>query len=103
MNKNKIQLELKDWKILKDILSKYPYTFYAYGSRVKKNAKPYSDLDLCYFDVPWNEISNIREELTKSDLPFFIELVNWKHMTDAFRESIRNDLIPLAEFDSLVI
>jgi len=32
---NNIQLEDKHLKIVKDILSKYPYQFYAYGSRVK--------------------------------------------------------------------
>jgi len=30
-----IQLEKRHWKIIQQILSKYPYQFYAYGSRVK--------------------------------------------------------------------
>jgi len=72
---NNLQLENKHLKILKEILAKYPYKFYAYGSRVKGNAKKYSDLDLCYYDVPRQEISKLREELTKSNLPFFVELV----------------------------
>jgi len=38
----------QDKKILELILSKYPYKFYAYGSRVKGTARKYSDLDLCY-------------------------------------------------------
>lgn len=33
-----IQLEAKDYQTLKQILSKFPYQFYAYGSRVKGNA-----------------------------------------------------------------
>jgi predicted nucleotidyltransferase len=71
-----IQLENRHHQMIKDILSKYPYQFYAYGSRVKGNAWKYSDLDLCYFDIPSQEITKIREEFTKSNLPFFVELVN---------------------------
>jgi uncharacterized protein len=72
---NNLQLENKHLKILQEILAKYPYKFYAYGSRVKGTAKKYSDLDLCYYDVPSQEISKLREELTKSNLPFFVEVV----------------------------
>jgi len=43
-----LQLEKKHQKIVQEILSKYPYKFYAYGSRVKGTARKYSDLDLCY-------------------------------------------------------
>jgi len=40
-NLNKI-----DRKILFDILSKFPFTFYAFGSRITKNYKKFSDIDL---------------------------------------------------------
>jgi predicted nucleotidyltransferase len=43
-----IHLKEKHWKIINDILSKHPYQFYAYGSRVKGNHHQFSDLDLCY-------------------------------------------------------
>ena len=89
---NNLQLENKHLKILKEILAKYPYKFYAYGSRVKGTAKKYSDLDLCYYDVPRQEISKLREELTKSNLPFFVEVVAWKRMRPTFRELISKDL-----------
>ncbi|WNE41581.1 MAG: hypothetical protein AM1032_000321 [Mycoplasmataceae bacterium] len=89
---NNLQIEDRHLKILKDILSKYPYQFYVYGSRAKGTAQPYSDLDICYKDIPWNEISNVREDLTKSNLPFFVELVNWDKMTTTFQEIINKDL-----------
>ncbi|CAG8441179.1 9184_t:CDS:2 [Cetraspora pellucida] len=80
------------------ILSKYPYKFYAYGSRVKGAAYKYSDLDICYQEaIPLEIISNLREEFTESDLPFFVELVNWKHMRPKFREMIKKDLKLKAE------
>ncbi|CAG8690029.1 10011_t:CDS:2 [Gigaspora margarita] len=67
----------EDYLILKKILNKYPYTFYAYGSRVKGTARKFSDLDLCYQEeIPREVIYQIKEELEESDLPFIVELVN---------------------------
>ena len=72
-----LQLEPRHYQILQQILSKYPYHFYAYGSRVKGTARKYSDLDLCYQEeIPLSVISQIREEFTESNLPFEVELVN---------------------------
>jgi uncharacterized protein len=72
-----LQIESRDYQILKQILSKYPYKFYAYGSRVKGNARKFSDLDLCYQeDIPNSVISQIQAELEESDLSFIVELVS---------------------------
>ncbi len=89
-----LQVEDRHWKIIKDILSKYPYTFYAYGSRAKGDARKYSDLDLCYQEeIPWNVLSHLQEDLEESNLPFKVDLVNWKWMSTSFQELIRKDLI----------
>jgi predicted nucleotidyltransferase len=70
-----LQIENRHQEIILSILAKYPYTFYAYGSRVKGKAKQYSDLDLCYQgDIPWNILDHIQEDLEESDLPFKVEL-----------------------------
>jgi uncharacterized protein len=70
-------MEKEDHDILKSILQKYPYKFYAYGSRVKGTAKKYSDLDLCYQDdIAGYEVEEIKEQLEKSDLSFVVELVS---------------------------
>jgi len=48
---------------------------------VKGTARQFSDLDLCYQEnIPSEVIYQIKEELKESDLPFFVELVNWKQM-----------------------
>ena len=74
-------------------MAKYPYRFYAYGSRVKGTARKYSDLDLCYQEeIPLSVLSQIHEELEESNLPFVVELVNWQHMRPQFREMIKEDL-----------
>lgn len=89
-----LQLEPRHWEIIRQILSKYPYHFYAYGSRVKGTARKLSDLDLCYYnDIPFSVVSEIREEFAQSNLPFIVELVNWKHMRPAFQKAIQKDLV----------
>jgi predicted nucleotidyltransferase len=88
-----LQVESRHLNILKHILSKYPYKFHAYGSRAKGTARKFSDLDLCYQEsIPRKVIYQIQEELEESDLPFFVELVNWEQMKPVFRELIRKDL-----------
>ena len=72
-----LQLEEKHLNIIHQILTKHPYSFYAYGSRVKGTVRKFSDLDLCYREqVPLSVISRLREEFTESNLPFEVELVN---------------------------
>ncbi|CAG8576920.1 3639_t:CDS:2, partial [Scutellospora calospora] len=64
-------------EIVYDILSKHPYQFYAYGSRVKGTTHRTSDLDLCYQeDIPDSLVFEIKDEFTESNLPFIVELVN---------------------------
>ena len=87
-------IEKEDYDILKSILQKYPYKFYAYGSRVKGTARKYSDLDLCYQeDIAGYEVEEIKEQLEKSDLSFVVELVSWKSMRPFFQDNIAKDLI----------
>ena len=88
------QLEPRDYQNLKKILAKYPYQFYAYGSRTKGTARKFSDLDLCYKeDIPRSVVNNIKEELEESNLPLIVELVSWKQMRPEFREMIKGDLV----------
>jgi predicted nucleotidyltransferase len=71
-----LHLKEKHQKIIQQILSKYPYQFYAYGSRAKGNARNLSDLDLCYQeDIPDSTVFLIEEEFRESNLPFIVELV----------------------------
>ena len=70
-------MENRHLAIIKQILAKYPYKFYAYGSRVKGTARKFSDLDLCYQEnIPSYKVVEIEGKLEESDLPFRIELVN---------------------------
>lgn len=72
-----IQLEKKHLKVVQKILNKYPYQFYAYGSRSKGSAKKFSDLDVCYQDnIPSSIANEIKGEFENSNLPFRVELVS---------------------------
>ena len=72
-----LQMESRHKTIVHSILAKYPYQFYACGSRVKGKISRISDLDLCYQEeIPLLVLGDIREELEKSNLPFMVELVS---------------------------
>lgn len=88
-----IQIEKKHLNIILDILRKYQYHFYVFGSRVKNRAKKFSDLDLCYKDsIPDSIIIELEEKFEESDLPFKIDLLDWQRCTKDFQELISKDL-----------
>jgi len=91
-----LQLENRHQKIIREILSKYPYRFFAYGSRAKGTARQLSDLDLCYQgNLSDALVFQIEEEFKESDLPFLVELASWKRMSPQFQALIKNDLVAI--------
>jgi predicted nucleotidyltransferase len=89
-----LSMEDRHWKIVADILAKYPYTFYAFGSRAKGNPQRFSDLDLCYCeDIPVRELACLKDDFEESNLPYKVDLVNWKNCNDTFRSLILKDLV----------
>lgn len=92
------KLDISDWdkEILCRILAKYPYTFYAYGSRVKGYAQKYSDLDLCYFDkIPEQDLLDIKCALEESNITIKISVVSISEFSVSFFKSIEKDLVEL--------
>jgi hypothetical protein len=91
-----ITLTDKQLKIVLAILKKYPYTFYAYGSRTQGKSRPTSDLDICFFEsIPLCVQGHIEEDFEESDLPFCVEISDYNLMTEEFRALIKKDLVPL--------
>ncbi|MES2252424.1 MAG: nucleotidyltransferase domain-containing protein [Pseudomonadota bacterium] len=79
--------------IVENVLKKYPYTFYAFGSRAKGNPKRLSDLDLCFIEnIPGNIRSHIDEDFENSDLPYKVDIVDWHMCDENFQKLIRKDL-----------
>ena len=92
----KLNLDPEDWKIIKNILNQYPYTFYAFGSRVHGTHKPLSDLDLCFKEtIPLHMITEIRGAFEDSSLAFTVDIVNWNECSAQFKKSITPDLFEL--------
>ena len=82
--------------MIDDVLKQYPYTFYAYGSRVKGTHRLTSDLDICFTDtIPFHVQSHIDEDFEQSDLAFRVEVNDFHLMSEEFQHQIRPDLLLL--------
>ena len=93
-----IYLEKKHEKIVRDILKKYPYTFYIYGSRAKGTHRPHSDLDICFKEsIPLSIQAQIEEEFTESDLPFEVDFSDYNLMQESFKDRIKKSLVVFQE------
>jgi type I restriction enzyme S subunit len=69
---------------------------WAFGSRARRAAKPYSDLDLAIItSAPLSfEVSGaLGEDFSDSDLPFRVDIVDWARTEQAFRRIIENEKI----------
>jgi type I restriction enzyme S subunit len=72
---------------------------WAYGSRVKWTARPNSDLDLVAFTTPAQSplVSELKESLAESDLPFLVDFHVWDKVPERFHAIIRNEYVVLQE------
>ena len=66
---------------------------WAYGSRVRWNARPDSDLDLVVFATPEQQasVSELREAFAESNLPFPVDLFVWDQVPKRFRGNILSE------------
>ncbi len=84
---------------VKALLKRYlPGTeVWAYGSRAKGTAKPWSDLDLVVFAEPEqkNAVAELREAFDESDLPFRVDLFIWNDIPDSFKDNIKKERVIL--------
>ena len=67
----------------------------AFGSRVTGHARPHSDLDLAIMGQrpqPWQTLARLREAFEESDLPITVDVIDWATATDAFRQSVSQQM-----------
>jgi len=89
-----IHIEPKHLEIIKNILEKYPYTFYVFGSRARGDQKRLSDLDLATYDeISSHDRIKIEESFEESDLPYKVDLVNLNTISKEFFKGIKKDLV----------
>lgn len=89
-----IQIEEKHRKLITEIMQKYQFDFFVFGSRAKGLARPLSDLDLCIkSQVSKSTIRRLQDEFEESDLPYKVDLILWGEISNAFKKNIESDLI----------
>jgi predicted nucleotidyltransferase len=94
--KRTIQIEDLDYQILKEILKRYPYKFYAYGSRAKWNARRYSDIDIfCKEKMKDGDLANLEMDLDESDLTIKIDVLDARSCSEGFLKAIEEDFIEI--------
>lgn len=93
-----LDLSPKDRVLLESIFAKYinDLEFYAFGSRVVGNNKPYSDLDLAYKVIKENTLYRLKDDLAESDVSITIDFVNMDEISDEFRKHIETNMKKLA-------
>ncbi len=93
-----IELDAGSWVEVRRILgAQAPHLeVWAFGSRARHTAKPYSDLDLALItDTPLSlaAMADIQSAFEASDLPIRVDLVDWASTSEAFRQIIAQDKV----------
>lgn len=93
MCNNALQIETRHLEILSEILSKVPpeYQVWAFGSRARGTAKPYSDLDLAIVGpkpLPLQLLTTLSMDFEESDLPWTVDILDFQAISDSFRDQI---------------
>jgi type I restriction enzyme S subunit len=88
----KIEISPVHWAIVTEILQRHlpNRTVWAFGSRARFTAKPYSDLDLALIgDLPLtlSELASVEHDFTESALPFKVDVVDWATTSDIIRQT----------------
>ena len=98
---NLFQITKKQKETVLTILNQFfPHSeFFVYGSRATcKSLKPFSDLDIAIRNtvkIDLDQIAQAAEAFSSSDLPFKVDLIDLKSISDEFRSHIENDLVQL--------
>ena len=89
-NLNLSQAELKE--ILAILKKQVPnYEVWAFGSRVRGEAKPFSDLDIVVMTeqpLSFEKRADIEAAFDESDLVFRVDVVDWANTAESFRKII---------------
>jgi type I restriction enzyme S subunit len=93
-----IDISAEQWIIVRDILQQHvaDYEVWAFGSRVKGTAKPYSDLDLAIITdspLPLEVSARLSEAFSESDLPWKVDVVDWSSISEAFKAVIKKHYV----------
>ena len=93
-----IQISEPDWLEAQRVLSQEvpEWDVWAFGSRARGNAKPYSDLDLAVMTtdpLPLDRLAALTHAFDASDMTIQINVVDWSSISEAFRQVIAADKV----------
>ncbi len=93
-----IDVRAEQWETVRRILLTHvpQYEVWAFGSRAKWTAKPYSDLDLAVITshvLPLKTSAYLADDFSESDLPWKVDVVDWASTGESFRKIIERDKV----------
>lgn len=93
-----IDMTPRDWvDVLRILREQTPgMEVWAFGSRARRTAKPYSDLDLALITrqpLSLEQLASITDAFATSDLPIRVDVVDWATTSEAFRKIIERDKV----------
>ena len=80
-------------ELVNPFLADTPCQVYLFGSRATESAGPASDFDIA-IDAAGNvnrKLSLIREALAQSTIPYKVDLVNLRDVSEAFRRQVNTE------------
>jgi type I restriction enzyme S subunit len=101
-----ISVAPQEWAIVQGILKDIvPHrTVWAFGSRARFAAKPYSDLDLALVGaapLSLEASARLHEAFTQSDLPYKVDVVDWASTSPEFQALIAQHHVVVRPADPL--
>ena len=94
-----IDIDTRERAIIERLLHRHlpGVDVWVYGSRVRWNARPQSDLDLVAFASPEQRgaVLRLREAFQESSLPFSVDLLIWDHLPESFHRNIEAEYVVL--------
>jgi predicted nucleotidyltransferase len=86
------------WEIIHAILQKHlpSHEVWAFGSRARRNARPYSDLDLAIITttpLPLEVQAALKDDFSESDLPYKVDILDWAATSESFRNIVERQKI----------
>ena len=93
-----LDLNAHDLEIVLALLRKFvpDREVWAFGSRVKRTAKPFSDLDLAVIGeqpLPADVTADLADAFDESELPIKVDVVDWATTSTTFRQIIERDKV----------
>jgi len=76
------------------------FEVWAFGSRARGTAKPYSDLDLAVLTespLSLRQNAHVCDAFAESNLPFKVDVVDWSTTSEAFRAIIAAEKVVVKE------